>query len=48
SKQWALYAYDQQKAQSEAWIPYPFLARSEDLTAIIREVEKDPKAYFWV
>ncbi|MCG6364791.1 DUF3024 domain-containing protein, partial [Vibrio fluvialis] len=24
------------------------LARSEDLTAIIREVEKDPKAYFWV
>ncbi|TXZ32719.1 DUF3024 domain-containing protein [Vibrio cholerae] len=48
SKQWALYAYDQQKAQSEVWIPYPFLARSEDLTAIIREVEKDPKAYFWV
>ncbi|MGL5410143.1 MAG: DUF3024 domain-containing protein [Shewanella sp.] len=28
-------------------MPYPFLARSHDLTAMIREVEKDPKSYFW-
>lgn len=48
SKQWILYAYDEEQSTSEPWIPYPFLARSEDLTAIIREVEKDPKAYFWV
>lgn len=47
-KRWALFAFDEQKALSEAWTPYPFLACSEDLTAIIREVEKDPKDYFWV
>ncbi|MCL9776621.1 DUF3024 domain-containing protein [Vibrio methylphosphonaticus] len=29
------------------WIPYPFLSQSRDLTAIMREIEKDPKAYFW-
>jgi len=31
----------------EAWLPYPFLAQSNDLTAIMREVAKDPKAMFW-
>ncbi|MDE1514024.1 MULTISPECIES: DUF3024 domain-containing protein [Vibrio] len=48
SNQWELYAYDSDAAVGdEPWIPYPFLARSHDLTAMIREVEKDPKSYFW-
>lgn len=29
------------------WVPYPFLSNSHDLTAVIREVEKDPKSVFW-
>ncbi|MDR9826669.1 DUF3024 domain-containing protein [Vibrio sp. FNV 38] len=29
------------------WIGYPYLSCSNDLTALIREVEKDPKDYFW-
>ncbi|WP_394251626.1 DUF3024 domain-containing protein [Vibrio profundi] len=29
------------------WIPYPFLPRTEDLDAILREIEKDPQSYFW-
>ncbi|MDC0609754.1 DUF3024 domain-containing protein [Vibrio sp.] len=29
------------------WVPYPFLAQSDDLTAVIREIEKDPKSLFW-
>ncbi|MCG9750190.1 DUF3024 domain-containing protein [Vibrio brasiliensis] len=29
------------------WLPYPFLAQSNDLTAIMREVDKDPKSMFW-
>ncbi|GLT18749.1 hypothetical protein GCM10007938_25300 [Vibrio zhanjiangensis] len=29
------------------WIPYPYLAQSQDLTAIMREVGKDPKSLFW-
>ncbi|MCG9649154.1 DUF3024 domain-containing protein [Vibrio brasiliensis] len=31
----------------EEWVPYPFLPYSTDLTAIIREVDKDPKEMFW-
>lgn len=30
------------------WVPYPFLPQSGDLTAVFREIEKDPKSYFWV
>ncbi|WP_295891632.1 DUF3024 domain-containing protein [uncultured Vibrio sp.] len=33
--------------EGDAWIPYPFLFKSTDLTALIREVEKDPKSYIW-
>ncbi|MGL6312374.1 DUF3024 domain-containing protein [Vibrio sp. WXL103] len=29
------------------WMHYPYLASSSDLTALIREVEKDPKGCFW-
>lgn len=29
------------------WLPYPYLAKSQDLTAIMREVDKDPKSVFW-
>ena len=29
------------------WIPYPYLAQSNDLTAIMREICKDPKSVFW-
>jgi hypothetical protein len=32
---------------SGEWVPYPYLSMSEDLTAVIREVEKDPKSLFW-
>lgn len=31
----------------DQWVPYPYLAQSTDLTAIIREVDKDPKNIFW-
>ncbi|MGF1719578.1 DUF3024 domain-containing protein [Vibrio kyushuensis] len=31
----------------ELWIPYPYLFKSSDLTALTREVEKDPKSYIW-
>ena len=31
----------------QAWQPYPYLPRSADLTAVIREIEKDPKSCFW-
>jgi hypothetical protein len=34
-------------SEENAWMPYPYLERSGDLTAVIREVEKDPKSYFW-
>ncbi|MGC9402390.1 DUF3024 domain-containing protein [Vibrio genomosp. F10] len=33
--------------EGEQWIPYPYLFKSSDLTALIREVEKDPKSYIW-
>lgn len=32
---------------SEEWVPYPYLAQSGDLTAIMREIDKDPKEVFW-
>ncbi|WP_260261762.1 DUF3024 domain-containing protein [Vibrio intestinalis] len=32
---------------NESWKPYPYLTKSGDLTAIMREVEKDPKEIFW-
>lgn len=35
-------------SEPEQWLPYPYLAQSSDLTAIMREIEKDPKAIFWV
>jgi hypothetical protein len=41
--QWALYV----PSDENGWLPYPYLQRSGDLTAVIREIEKDPKSYFW-
>ena len=32
---------------TQSWQPYPYLPKSDDLTALIREIEKDPKSYFW-
>ncbi|WP_299695626.1 DUF3024 domain-containing protein [uncultured Vibrio sp.] len=29
------------------WGPYPYLPQSKDLDAILLEIEKDPKSYFW-
>jgi hypothetical protein len=29
------------------WGPYPYLPKSKDLEAILSEIEKDPKSYFW-
>ncbi|MGF1753897.1 DUF3024 domain-containing protein [Vibrio makurazakiensis] len=29
------------------WMPYPFLPSTENLNTILREIEKDPKSYFW-
>ncbi len=43
TKMWMLFVPNEE----DKWIPYPFLARSADLTAIMREIEKDPKSYFW-
>ncbi|MEF1174958.1 DUF3024 domain-containing protein [Vibrio sinaloensis] len=42
---WELYLPDQ--STLESWLPYPFLAQSSDLTAIMREIDKDPKSMFW-
>lgn len=35
------------ESDTASWIPYPYLASSGDLTAIMREIGKDPKAAFW-
>jgi hypothetical protein len=43
TEQWELYVPD----GKNTWIPYPFLRKSVDLTALTREVEKDPKSLFW-
>lgn len=29
------------------WIPYPYLPSSSDLIAVLKEIERDPKFYFW-
>ncbi|EKO3382131.1 DUF3024 domain-containing protein [Vibrio fluvialis] len=46
SRLWALYV-PSGLGESPEWMPYPYLSKSGDLTALIREVEKDPKSYFW-
>ncbi len=43
---WELYIPSREN-DSEQWVPYPFLSKSSDLTAVMREIEKDPKSYFW-
>ncbi|XAW88367.1 DUF3024 domain-containing protein [Vibrio sp. CDRSL-10 TSBA] len=43
---WGLYVPSNQDETPE-WVPYPYLSKSGDLTALIREIEKDPKSYFW-
>ncbi|MGD8109990.1 DUF3024 domain-containing protein [Vibrio sp. TRT 21S02] len=43
SNLWQLYVTD----DGEKWRPYPYLSQSNDLTAIMREIDKDPKALFW-
>ncbi|WP_038173205.1 MULTISPECIES: DUF3024 domain-containing protein [Vibrio] len=43
--QWQLFM--PHETELEAWMPYPYLAQSSDLTAITREIAKDPKAMFW-
>ncbi|MCE0495577.1 DUF3024 domain-containing protein [Vibrio salinus] len=43
-KSWCLNVPHEKEGE---WIPYPFLSQSDDLTAIIREIEKDPKSMFW-
>lgn len=44
---WALYVPAEPIGAEYQWIPYPYLSKSIDLTALIREIEKDPKSYFW-
>ncbi len=46
---WALYIPSREELEGESnlWVPYPFLSKSGDLTALMREIEKDPKSYFW-
>ncbi|ASG05331.1 DUF3024 domain-containing protein [Vibrio anguillarum] len=45
---WALYIPNTDPDKEiEDWLPYPFLPKTTDLTALIREIEKDPKSYFW-
>ncbi|WP_435249944.1 DUF3024 domain-containing protein [Vibrio sp. nBUS_14] len=38
---------DNAKTDSVNWGPYPYLPQSKDLDAILAEIEKDPKSYFW-
>ncbi|MBA5764353.1 DUF3024 domain-containing protein [Vibrio sp. 404] len=42
---WRLFIMDDQ--DDENWLPYPYLSQSADLTAIMRELDKDPKSLFW-
>ncbi|UUM33013.1 DUF3024 domain-containing protein [Vibrio japonicus] len=42
---WELFMPD--TIYADRWLPYPFLSSSSDLTAIMREIDKDPKAIFW-
>ncbi|MGR5541596.1 DUF3024 domain-containing protein, partial [Vibrio campbellii] len=45
---WELHVPNEQPSNDILnWILYPYLSCSSDLTALIREVEKDPKDYFW-
>ncbi|MCG9595977.1 DUF3024 domain-containing protein [Vibrio sp. Isolate25] len=44
-RSWLLFMPDE--LNEENWLPYPYLAQSHDLTAIMREVDKDPKSVFW-
>ena len=46
ARHWELYIPTRED-NSEMWVPYPFLSKSSDLTAVMREIEKDPKSYFW-
>lgn len=46
SCQWALYVPADEEEEGK-WLPYPYLSKSSDLTAMAREVEKDPKSVFW-
>jgi hypothetical protein len=45
SNQWQLFL--PHESELDTWLPYPYLARSRDLTAIMREIDKDPKSMFW-
>ncbi|MDN3702401.1 DUF3024 domain-containing protein [Vibrio artabrorum] len=38
---------EQAECDSVNWGPYPYLPQSKDLDAILTEIEKDPKSYFW-
>lgn len=42
---WLLFMMDEQS--EEEWIAYPYLSQSQDLTAIMRELDKDPENLFW-
>ncbi|MEH0664562.1 DUF3024 domain-containing protein [Vibrio scophthalmi] len=44
---WQLFMLSPEESDQESWTPYPYLPPSLDLTAIMREVDKDPKAVFW-
>ncbi|GAB2640305.1 DUF3024 domain-containing protein [Vibrio panuliri] len=45
NSQWCLFIAD--TSEDDQWLPYPYLAQSTDLTAIMRELDKDPKSLFW-
>ena len=42
---WLLFMMDEQS--EEEWLAYPYLSQSQDLTAIMRELDKDPENLFW-
>jgi len=44
SQSWHLNIPDSKEGH---WVPYPYLSQSNDLTSLIREIEKDPKSMFW-
>ena len=43
--QWQLFM--PQETDSDQWVPYPYLAQSSDLTASMREIDKEPKEMCW-
>ncbi|MDN3695874.1 DUF3024 domain-containing protein [Vibrio cortegadensis] len=46
TRRWSIFV-PQHSGERLIWIPYPYLPSSTDLVAVLKEIERDPKAYIW-